>query len=39
MEEVLGDLHLDICFFYLDDLIIFSETYEEHLDRIKRVLQ
>ena len=39
MEEVLGDLHLEICFFYLDDLIIFSKTYEEHLDRIKRVLQ
>lgn len=39
MEEVLGDLHLDICFIYLDDLIIFSKTYEEHLDRIQRVLQ
>ena len=39
MEGVLGDLHLEICFFYLDDLIIFSKTYEEHLDRIKRVLQ
>jgi hypothetical protein len=39
MEEVLGDLHLEICFFYLDDLIIFSKTYEEHFDRIKRVLQ
>ena len=31
MEEVLGDSHLD-------DLIIFSKPYEEHLDRIKRVL-
>ena len=39
MEEILGDLHLDICFIYLDDLIIFSETYEEHLDRLQRVLQ
>jgi hypothetical protein len=39
MEEVLGNLHLDICFIYLDDLIIFSKTYEDHLDRIKRVLQ
>jgi hypothetical protein len=39
MEEILGDLHLDISFIYLDDLIIFSKTYEEHLDRIQRVLQ
>jgi hypothetical protein len=38
MEEGLEDLHLDICFIYLDDLIIFSKTYEEHLDRIQRVL-
>ena len=36
MEEILGDLHLDICFIYLDDLIIFSKTYEEHLDRIHK---
>ena len=35
-EEILGDLHLDICFIYLDDLIIFSKTYEEHLDRIHK---
>ena len=39
MEEGLEDLHLDICFIYLDDLIIFSKTYEEHLNRIQRVLQ
>ena len=38
MEEVLGNLHLDICFIYLDDLIIFSKTYEDHFDKIKRVL-
>jgi hypothetical protein len=39
MEEILGDLHLDICFIYLDDMIIFSKTYEEHFDRIQSVLQ
>lgn len=39
MEQILGDLHLDICFIYLDDLIIFSETYEEHLERLQMVLQ
>ena len=36
-ERCLGDLHLKICFIYLDDLIIFSKTYEEHLDRLKQV--
>ena len=39
MEEILGDLHLDICFIYLDDLIIFSDSYEEHLSRLQRVLR
>ena len=39
MKEVLGHLHLDISFIYLDDLIIFTKTYEEHFDRIQSVLQ
>ena len=39
MEEILGDLHLDICFIYLDDLIIFSDTFEEHLERLEKVLK
>lgn len=38
MEECLGDLHLQICLIYLDDLIIFSDSYEEHLRRLERVL-
>ena len=33
----LGDLHLKICFIYLDDLIIFSKNFDEHVDRIKQV--
>jgi transposase InsO family protein len=37
MEESLGDLNLSICFIYLDDVIIFSKTYEEHLDRLEQV--
>lgn len=36
MEENLGD-HLNICFIYLDDLIIFANSFEEHLSRLKRV--
>lgn len=39
MEECLGDLHLRICLIYLHYLIIFSNTYEEHLHRLEQVLQ
>ena len=38
MENVLGDLHLAICMVFLDDIIIFGNTFEEHLDRLERVL-
>lgn len=38
MEDCLGDLHLNICLVFLDDIIIFSDTFEEHLERIDRVL-
>ena len=39
MEEILGDLHLNICVIYLDDLIIFSNSVDEHLRRLEQVLQ
>ena len=39
MEQCLGELHLSICFIYLDDIIIFSRTYEEHLERLCSVFQ
>ena len=38
MEECLGDLNMTICVIYLDDLIIFSDTFEEHLRRLNLVL-
>lgn len=38
MEECLGDLNMKICVIYLDDLIIFSKTFEEHLERLQIVL-
>ena len=31
MEECLGDLNMKICFIYLNDLIIFSKTFDEHM--------
>ena len=39
MEECFFGLHLDICYIYLDDLIIFSKTFEEHVDRLKKIFQ
>ena len=34
MQNCLGELNLIYCLIYLDDLIIFSETAEEHLHRL-----
>ena len=39
MEQCLGDLNMKICAIYLDDLIIFSSTLEEHLERLDIVLR
>ena len=32
VEECLGDLNMKMCVVYIDDLIIFSRTFEEHLE-------
>ena len=39
IEQCLGDLNMKICAIYLDDLIIFSSTLEEHLERLDIVLR
>ena len=39
MESCLGDLHLNWCIIYLDDIIVYSETPEEHLQRLEAVFQ
>ena len=31
MQSCLGNLHLQYCIIYLDDIIVFSKTPEEHL--------
>ena len=31
MQSCLGNLHLQYCIIYLDDIIVFSKTLEEHL--------
>nr|ATA66765.1 Pol [Haliotis discus hannai] len=39
MEHMLGELHLEICMIYLDDLIVFSDSFEEHLLRLEKIFQ
>ena len=38
MEECLGTLNMEICVIYLDDLIIYSNSFEQHLERLDIVL-
>ena len=37
MQNCLGELNLAYCLIYLDDMIVFSETPEEHLQRMRVV--
>ena len=39
MESCLGEIHLNWCIIYLDDVIIFSKTPEKHVERLQAVLQ
>ena len=39
MDIVLSGLNFEICLVYLDDVIIFGKTPEEHLDRLEQVFQ
>jgi len=39
MDIVMSGLYPDICLVYLDDVIVFSQTAEDHLVRISRVLE
>ena len=39
MESCLGELHLNWCIIYLDDIIVFSRTPEEHIHRLRAVFQ
>ena len=34
MESYLGNLHLNWCIIYLDDIIVFSKTPQEHIQRL-----
>ena len=37
MESYLGELHLNWCIIYMDDIIVFTQTPEEHVQRLKAV--
>lgn len=39
MQDCLGNLNMTICLIYLDDVIIFSDTFEQHLERLNMVLE
>ena len=39
MEDCLGDLNMNWCILYLDDVIVYSQTPEEHLERLEAVFK
>ena len=39
MESCLGDLHLQYCIIYLDDIIVFSKTPGEHIKWLRSVFE
>ena len=38
MDVVLSGLNLEICLVYLDDIVVYSKTTEQHLERLEAVL-
>ena len=38
MDVVLSGLNLEICLVYLDDIVVYSKTAEQHLERLEAVL-
>lgn len=39
MEKCMGDMHLKECLIFLDDLLIFSNSFQEHCTRLENVFR
>ncbi|MEW8544528.1 MAG: reverse transcriptase family protein, partial [Candidatus Thiodiazotropha sp.] len=39
MERCMGDMNLRDCLIYLDDIVVFSSTFDEHIERLQAVFQ
>ena len=39
METCLGEMHLKWCIIYLDNIIVFSKTPEEHIERLRGIFE
>ena len=39
VEFCLGEMHLKWCIIYLDDIIVFSKTPEEHIERLRGIYE
>ena len=39
MENCLGDMNMQSCLIYLDDIVVFSRTFEEHIERLEKVFE
>ena len=38
MEKVLSGLHWETCLIYLDDILVFGSSFEQHKQRLEEVL-
>ena len=39
METCLGEIHLKWCIIYLDHIIVFSKTPEEHIEKLRGIFE
>jgi hypothetical protein len=39
MEKCMGEMHLRDCLIFLDDILIFSNSFEQYCQRLERVFQ